>query len=269
MSRSGARKGILITGAGSGIGRATAQLFAKRGWFVGAYDVNEAGLAETVGLVGAGACVSGVFDVRDRQGWADAVSGFGDATGGRLHVLMNNAGIGRHGAFADITPEDSDAIIDINVKGVINGTYAALPLLEKTPGARIVNVASVAGIVGSPQLAVYSASKFAVRGLSEALDVELAGKGFRVTTLAPWFVDTPILDMSTSPASNHRMRDDIAAGKMTVYPVEMAAEQAWEAAHGERQLYTVGKMARSAAFMQRFFPGTLQRRLKRQILGEG
>lgn len=261
MSRSGGRKCIFITGAGSGIGRAAARLFAQRGWFVGLYDVNEDGLAQTVGLIGAEACVSGVFDVTDRQGWSDAVAAFGDATGGRMHALFNNAGIGRHGAFADIPQDSADAIIDINVKGVINGVYAALPLLETTPGARIVNTASVAGIVGSPQLAVYSASKFAVRGLSEALDVEFAPKGIRVITLAPWFVETPILDMGTSDSSNHRLRDDIRSGRMTVYPVELAAERTWDAVHGGDQLQTVGEQARRTAFIQRFLPGLLRRQL--------
>ena len=89
-----------------------------------------------------------------------------------MNVLFNNAGVGRHGWFEDVRPEDNDWIVDVNLKGVIHGVEAALPLLKATKGARIVNTASTAGIVGSPQLAVYSATKFAVRGLTEALDAE-------------------------------------------------------------------------------------------------
>ena len=133
MSASASRKTIFITGAGSGIGRATARLFAQRGWFCGLYDINEQGLAETAALLDQPTYTSGVFDVTDRQGWSDAVSAFGDATGGRMHVLFNNAGIGRHGAFEQIPEADSRLIVDINLNGVIHGIYAALPLRAKTP----------------------------------------------------------------------------------------------------------------------------------------
>jgi NAD(P)-dependent dehydrogenase (short-subunit alcohol dehydrogenase family) len=267
MSLSGGRKAIFITGAGSGIGRATARLFSQRGWFCGLYDVNAQGLAETAAMLPADGACSGVFDVRDRQGWSDAVSAFGDQTGGRMHVLFNNAGIGRHGFFEDVPEADSDLIVDINLKGVIHGVYASLPLLENTPGARIVNTASTAGIVGSPRLAVYSATKFAVRGLSEALDVELSRKNIRCTCLTPWFIETPILDMGTTDGSNHRMSDEIRAGGMNIYPVEMAAERAWDAAHGEDVIFPVGKDAERARFMSRFFPGLLRKRLMKQLMG--
>jgi NAD(P)-dependent dehydrogenase (short-subunit alcohol dehydrogenase family) len=261
MSASQGRKTIFITGAGSGIGRATAQHFARKGWFTGLYDVNAAGLAETAAALPAGQCVSGVFDVRDREGWSTAIAQFADATGGRMHVLFNNAGIGRHGWYEDVPQDEADLIVDVNLKGVMNGIYAALPLLEATPGARVVNTASTAGIIGSPKLAVYSATKFAVRGLTEALDVEFSGKGIRVACLTPWFVDTPILDMGTGDRSNHKMSDDIRAAGMAVYPVEMAAEAAWEAAHGEATIHPVGKAAKDARFMARFFPNALRKRL--------
>jgi NAD(P)-dependent dehydrogenase (short-subunit alcohol dehydrogenase family) len=261
MTLASGRKSIFITGAGSGIGRATAKLFAERGWFCGLYDVSAVGVSETLSQLSPGSAISGVFDVRDRAGWSDAVGQFGDATGGKMHVLFNNAGVGRHGWFEEVPPEDADWIVDVNLKGVINGVYAALPLLKATPGARVVNTASTAGVVGSPKLAVYSATKFAVRGLTEALDVEFSGLGVRVTCLTPWFVETPILDMSASERSNARMSDQIRAKGMSVYPVEMAAERAWEAAYGDEQVYPVGKDAQQARFMARFFPNGLRKRL--------
>ena len=179
-----------------------------------------------------------------------------------MNVLFNNAGIGRHGWFEDITGEDNDAIIDINVKGVVNGVQASLSLLKATSGARIVNTASTAGVVGSPQLAVYSATKFAVRGLTEALDAEFRDLDIRVTSLMPWFIETPILEMGDRDGSNHKMSDQLKENGMNVYPVSMAAERAWDAARGKDTHFMVGKDAERARFMARWLPGAIQKRVK-------
>jgi NAD(P)-dependent dehydrogenase (short-subunit alcohol dehydrogenase family) len=259
MSQSNGRKTIFITGAGSGIGRATAHLFASRGWFCGLYDVNAAGIAETAAKMPVNSYCTGIFDVRDRDGWANAVGQFDDATGGHMHALFNNAGIGRHGRYEDIAQDDTDLVVDVNLKGVLNGIYACLPLLEATPGSRVVNTASTAGLIGSPMLAVYSASKFAVRGLSEALDVEFTPKAIRVIALCPWFIETPILDMGASDGANDVMRSGLKG--LDIYPVEMAAERTWDAFHGEAGVVKVGKAAERAHFMSRFFPGFLKRQL--------
>jgi NAD(P)-dependent dehydrogenase (short-subunit alcohol dehydrogenase family) len=259
MKQSKERKTIFITGAGSGIGRATAQLFASKGWFCGLYDVNLAGITETAsGMQSDSYCV-GIFDVRDRGGWAKAVEEFGAATGGRMHALFNNAGIGRYGWYEDIAHDDSDLVIDVNLKGVMNGIYACLPLLEATPRARIVNNASSAGFLGSPQLAVYSASKFAVRGLSEALDVEFTEKGIRVIALCPWFIETPILDIGKSEGANDPMRGGLK--NLEIYPVDMAAQRTWDAFHGNAGIVKVGKAADRVHFLTRFFPGFLKKQL--------
>ena len=198
MGIANGRKSIFITGAASGIGRETAKHFCERGWFAGLYDVDQAGLEETMRLVGEENSVRAVLDVRNREDWNSTVHSFQEASGGQMHVLFNNAGIGRHGWFESISGDDNDAIIDINVKGVINGVEACLPLLKKTPGARIVNTASTAGLIPGPRLAVYTASKWAVRGLTESLYIELKPLGITVTTLMPWFVDTPILNIGAS-----------------------------------------------------------------------
>ncbi len=259
------QKSIFVTGAASGIGRATAQLFAERGWFVGLFDVNQQGLEETAASLPEGQRIAMTFDVRDRGGWTRAVQSFGEATNRRMNVLFNNAGIARGGPFEDVTPEDAELVVDINFKGVLNGVYCALPLLRETPGSRIVNTSSVAGIYGTPQLAVYSATKFAVRGLTEALDLEFSRLGIRVTSLMPWFMDTPILDVATDPGSNRRARDSLIESKTPIYPVRMAAERAWDAAHGDDVHYTVGKEADRAKFAARFLPGMMRNRLRRFI----
>ena len=262
MSSANGRKSIFITGAASGIGAETAHLFQSRGWFCGLYDINEAGLGEVAAEIGADNCHVAKLDVTKREDWAAAIEGFGQATGGTMNVLFNNAGIGRHGWFEDIPPEEADLIVDINVKGVINGIYASLPLLKQTKEARVVNTASTAGIVGSPRLAVYSATKFAVRGLTEAMDVELSGLGIRCTSLMPWFIDTPILDMGTVEGANVKMSDELAQNGNEVYPVSLAAEVAWDAAHGKDTHYMAGAQAKRARFVSRFLPGML----KKQIL---
>lgn len=262
MSVANGRKSIFVTGAASGIGAETARLFQSRGWFCGLYDIDETGLSEIARELGEENCHSARLDVTRRDDWKAAITGFGEATGGKMNVLFNNAGIGRHGWFEDIPPEESDLVIDVNVKGVVNGVYAALPLLKETENARIVNTASTAGVVGSPRLAVYSATKFAVRGLTEALDVELSGLGIRCTSLMPWFIDTPILDMGTTEGSNVKMADEIREQGQDVYPVSVAAETAWDAAHGKDVHYMAGKRAKQARFAARFMPG----RMKKQIL---
>jgi NAD(P)-dependent dehydrogenase (short-subunit alcohol dehydrogenase family) len=265
----GERKSIFITGAASGIGAETARLFASRGWFCGLYDVNAEGLAAVAGEIGRDNSHWARLDVRERRDWAAAVAGFSEATGGRMHVLFNNAGVGRHGWFEDIPPEDNDWMIDVNVKGVINGVHACLPLLKAAEGARIVNTASTAGIVGAPRLSVYSASKWAVRGLTEALDAELRDTGIRVTCLMPWFVDTPILDMGSSATSNTKMADEIRAGGANVYPVSLAAEKAWDAAHGDDIYYMAGKDAERARFMARWLPGLIRKQIRKQVPPRG
>ncbi len=257
------QKSIFVTGAGSGIGRATAQLFAERGWFVGLFDINQAGLDETAASLPEGQRLSMTFDVRDRAGWTRAVDAFGQATGRRMHVLFNNAGVGKGGLIEEMPPEDIDLVIDVNLKGVINGITACLPLLRETPGARIVNTASVAGLVGAPRLAVYVATKFGVRGLTEALDVELSRFGIRVTSLMPWFIDTAILDNTGAPGSNRALRDQLKDTKTPIYPVRMAAQRAWDAAHGSDIHYTAGKEAERAKFAARFFPNLVRNQMRK------
>lgn len=259
------QKSIFITGAGSGIGRATAQLFAERGWFVGLFDINPRGLEESAASLPGPQHLSMPLDVRDRGAWTRAVEAFGQATNGRMHVLFNNAGVGKGGWIEEMAPDDIDLVLDVNLKGVINGVNAALPLLRQTPGARIVNTASVAGLVAGPRMAVYAATKFAVRGLTEALDVEFSRHGVRVCSLMPWFVDTPILHSVAGEHTNRSFKDQLIERKTPIYPVRMAAERAWDAAHGDQLHYMVGKEAERARFAARFLPALMRNRLKQMM----
>ena len=257
-----ARKAIFITGGGSGIGRAVARHFAAQGWFVGIADVNGQGIDETAALLPEGASTRHIMDVRDRDQWRAALADFAKASGGRLDVLFNNAGIGSGGQFADMAPEEADRLIAINFGGVVNGIYSALPLLRATPGSTILNTGSASGFYGIAGLAVYSATKFAVRGLTEALEIEFHKHGIKVRSLMPGFIDTPLLDQ-VSADSNEPARSRLAASGFEIVPVERVAEAAWTAVHGDKVHVTVGKTARRLARLARFFPGMIAKQSKK------
>jgi NAD(P)-dependent dehydrogenase (short-subunit alcohol dehydrogenase family) len=255
-------KAIFITGGASGIGKATALHFAAKGWFVGLADVDEAGLAVTAALLPDGKVSTHVMDVRSRAAWSAAPTDFWAASGGRLDVLFNNAGIARGGAFGDVPHDDHDLLIDINFKGVVYGAEAALPWLKKTPGSCLLNTCSAAGIYGAPGLVTYAATKFAVRGLSEGLEAEWGPLGIKVRNLMPSFIDTPLLDVTTA-GTNRSAREGARDAGLEFTPVEQVAQAAWDAVHGEALHVPVGKTAKSLAFMARWAPGMLRKRIRR------
>jgi NAD(P)-dependent dehydrogenase (short-subunit alcohol dehydrogenase family) len=255
------RKAIFITGGGSGIGRAVAVHFAANDWFVGLADLNAKGLAETAALLPAGQSSTHVMNVVDRDQWAAALTDFASVSGGRMDVLFNNAGIGLGGPFADLPATDADKLIDVNFRGVVNGIYAALPRLKATPGSAILNTSSAAGIYGSAGLAVYSATKFAVRGLTEALDIEFAQHGIKVRSLMPGFIDTPLLDQ-TIAGTNVQSRDRVREAGLEFTLVEVVAQRAWDAVHGDKVHSSVGKTAGQLMFLARWMPGVIRRRMK-------
>lgn len=255
------RKAIFITGGASGIGRATARMFAGKGWFVGIADVNVAGMAETAALLPAGMSSQHRLDVREREQWTRALGEFAVHSGGRMDCLFNNAGIGSGGAWDTLEPEEADRVIDINFRGVVNGVYAALPMLRATPGSAIVNTGSASGFYGSAGLVVYSATKFAVRAITEGLDIELARDGIIVRDIMPGFIDTPLLQRAV-PNSNETSRDRVIAAGLEFTPVEEVALAVWNAIHGERVHTPVGKTARRLAFAMRWMPGRLRKQMK-------
>lgn len=264
MTGSKARKSIFITGAANGIGAATARLFSQRGWFCGLTDIDLRGLEHLQAELGAENAWIDSLDVRSREDWDKALTGFSQVANGRLDVLFNNAGIACEGPVEEIDPDLMDTMIDINLKGVVNGVTRAMPLLKATHASRIVNVASVAGVAGVPRLSTYSATKFAVRGLTEALDIELEGSGIRAVALLPWFADTAILDSITTSGDNRGGKQRLEAAGVDVYPVELVAERAWEAAYGKKTLYYAGQQAARVGFLKRFFPWLVRSGLRKQ-----
>ena len=260
MSDNG-RKAIFITGGGSGIGRATAKLFAAKGWLVGIADVNEAGMRETAEMLPTGLGSIHRLDVRERHQWTAALDAFMRVSGGRLDCLFNNAGIGSGGKWDTLDPDEADRLIDINFRGVVNGIYAARPHLLVTPGSAIVNTGSASGFYGSAGLAVYSATKFAVRALSEALDIEFVNDGITVRSIMPGFIDTPLLNRAV-PGSTQTSRDRVVASGLEFTPVEEVAQSVWDAIHGDKVHIPVGKTARRLAFALRWMPGRLRKQMK-------
>ena len=254
------RKAIFITGGASGIGLGTARLFAAKGWFVGLGDIDAAGLKRALLEIGPDNGAAFALDVRDKHAWTKALDGFGKLTGGRLDVLLNNAGIARYGYLEEQSSDEADLQVDINIKGVINGARAGLEMLKATPGANLINVASCAGLFGAPRMSVYCATKFAVRGLSESLDIEFARFGVAVKCIMPWFVDTPILN-SGAQGSNQNIADTIKAGGQPVYTVEEAAQVIWDAIASKDVHHVVGKAGKQMRFAARFMPGSVRKRL--------
>ncbi len=188
----------VVTGAGSGIGRAIARRLGTGGAVVHVADVDAqraAAVADEITKAGGRATAHGV-DVSDAAAvQALAVAVFGSGEG--VDLLFNNAGVGHAGLVADTPLADWRRIVEINLMGVVHGVHAFVPrLLAQGRPAHIVNTASMAGLIASAGLVPYTTSKFAVVGLTESLDIELAPRGIRVTALCPGMIDTDIVRAS-------------------------------------------------------------------------
>ena len=193
------QKVVVVTGAGHGIGRASALRFAREGGQVVVVDVNGDSAAETVGLIveGGGAAHALAVDVSDER----AVDGLGAevaAHHGRVDVLHNNAGVHETDLASDtrvdlLADEVWDAVYEVNLRGVWHCTKYAVPYLRESPGAAIVNAGSVGSIVAYPMAACYSATKGAVAQLTKATAIDLAPDGIRCNCYCPGTIDTPMV----------------------------------------------------------------------------
>jgi len=248
----------VVTGAAGGIGAALATVLAARGCNLALADVNAAGLRDTAAQArGHGVAVSEhQLDVADD----DAVAALPDAVlaeHGRANVLVNNAGVALGGSFEQVSAADFDWLFSINFGGVVRMTRAFLPVLRREPAAQLVNISSVFGLVAPPGQTAYAASKFAVRGFSEALRHELEASPVGVTLVHPGGVRTAIATNArrTTALSNAEAQAQMAlwAKFLRLDPI-VAAERIVRGIELREKRVLVGRDAQRMALVQRLFP---------------
>ncbi|MCP4755577.1 MAG: SDR family oxidoreductase [Proteobacteria bacterium] len=223
---------ILITGAASGIGRETALFFARKGWYVGIVDIDEAGLESLQKEIGTENSYLRKMDVTDPEEVEKTFDGFTGQTDGTMDVLFNNAGIGIFGRFEEVPLEKSLQTVDVNLKGVLNCTFHALKHLKRSANPTIVNMASASAAYGIPDLAAYSSTKHAVCAVTESLDLELEPHGITVCDVIAPYVQTPLLDAGKNVYSIEKMGINIQPSAI--------AEIVWKAAHGKKLHWKAG-----------------------------
>ncbi|OBB83298.1 short-chain dehydrogenase [Mycobacterium colombiense] len=268
-------KSVFITGAGSGMGREGAKLFHAKGWRVGAVDRNDAGLATLSDELGGDRLWTRAVDVTDKAALDGALADFcAGNTGGGLDMMWNNAGIGESGWFEDVPYDAAMRVVDVNFKAVLTGAYASLPYLKKTPGSLMFSTSSSSGTYGMPRLAVYSSTKHAVKGLTEALSVEWHRHGVRVADVLPGLIDTAILTTTTNhsddggaPMTAEQLRATAPKkGMLRLMPASSVAETAWQAYHNQKRLHWyVPKSIRLIDFFKGLSPEFVRRSIVKSL----
>jgi short-subunit dehydrogenase len=243
-----------ITGAASGIGRATAQLLGSRGCSVALIDIDQAGLEETARDLQASGVTTSAHqaDVSDAERM-QALPAEVVAAHGAVHVIVNNAGVSVLKSFEDHTLDDLRWLIGINFWGVIHGCKFFLPELRKADEAHIVNVSSMFGFFGVPGQSSYCAAKFAVKGLSESLWAELQGSNIGVTSIHPGGIATGI-------AKTVRVDDEAARTRLEKtfeehgHPPSDVAEGILRGIERNKLRVIVGREAYLTEWLKRLFP---------------
>jgi NAD(P)-dependent dehydrogenase (short-subunit alcohol dehydrogenase family) len=267
------RKSIFITGAASGMGRETAKLFAGKGWFVGAFDVDTHGLKTLEQEIGSDNCMTRRLDVTDKSDFDAAMAAFAQETGGKLDLLFSNAGIGESGWFEDIPFEAALRVVQVNLIGVIASVYCALPLLKATPGSLVFITSSSSATYGMPRIAVYSATKHGVKGLTEALSIEFARHGVRVADTLPGLIDTAILRSTpnrsgdrTKPSEEEFYAIAPKKGMFRLMPARAVAETVWRAYGSDKLHWYVPDEIAWIDRIKGFAPGFMRRQVAKNIM---
>ena len=252
----------VVTGAGSGIGRATALALAERGANLAICDVDDVGLAQTADRIKAlgREVLSQTVDVAQ----ADAMQAFAQATRsalGRVDIVVNNAGIGMAGLFVDVPLEAWTKILGINISGVIHGCHAFLPgMIEADAGGHIVNIASMAGYCQAPGMTAYGTTKFGVLGFSECLRAELSVHGIGVTAVCPGVINTAIVRTSKMYGLNEdpELREQgIRAFERRNYSPERVAQKILRAVQKNRGVAPISPEAWAGYWVKRLVPGLI------------
>jgi NAD(P)-dependent dehydrogenase (short-subunit alcohol dehydrogenase family) len=256
MSWSGST--VVVTGAGSGIGKALALAMASRGATVFVTDINEQAARDVATACGADARARRL-DVRDAEAVRAMIEEAAEVTG-NLDFLFNNAGIAIGGEAQDLVLGHWERVLDVNVRGVVHGVAAAYPRMVKQGRGHIVNLASLAGLGAAPLLAPYAMSKHAVVGLSTSLRAEGAALGVRVSVLCPAAIETPILDSDNpsdlpNPAWKPDMRRFLTKIAGPPFPVDQLAKEALNGVEKNEAVIVVPGRARLLWRLGRWFPG--------------
>lgn len=252
------KKSIFITGGAQGIGFATAKVFLERDWLVGILDFERDKLDSVRKIFPE--ILTYHADVTDFQQVEKALRSFASANEGKIDVLHNNAGITLVGEFTDIDLEVQQKVVDINLKGVINVAYAAIPFLEKAQKSVIVNMSSASSLYGNPELTVYAATKSAVKSLTEAWNISLNSKGIRVTDIIPIYVKTRMVD------DHYDEFRKLGPSDIKLTP-EMIANKVWKAVHGSKIHYYAGADTKLFAFLLRFLPQKAAPAILKKVIG--
>jgi NAD(P)-dependent dehydrogenase (short-subunit alcohol dehydrogenase family) len=273
----GVVKSVFITGAASGMGREGAKLFHSHGWRVGAVDRSGDGLAALRTELGAERLWTRAIDVTDKAALDSALADFcADNVGGGLDMMWNNAGIGESGWFEDVPHEAAMRLIEVNYKAVVTGAYSSLPYLKKTPGSLMFSTSSSSGTYGMPRIAVYSSTKHAVKGLTEALSVEWHRHGVRVADVLPGLIDTAILTSTRNHSGDGEASisaDELRAsapkkGLFRLMPASSVAEAAWQAYHHPKRLHWyVPKSIRLIDLLKGVSPEFVRARIVKSLPG--
>src|SRR5260221_3512933 len=251
----------IITGAGSGIGRALARAFVLRGDTVVVVDIDgDGGDRAAAGLArqGPGDAIPAALDVRDAAAVAALVRSIHDSHG-RLDVMVNNAGIALAGEACEFLLAHWDRAIDVNLRGVVHGVHAAYPIMVRQRSGHIVNTASLAGLLPAPGATAYAMTKHAVVGLSLSLRGEAAAYGVRGTAVCPAVVETPILDkcgpdaLPRSPAAGHT-RESFLHMQARFYPADRMADDIVRGIDRNAALVVAPASARLAWRIWRYTP---------------
>jgi short-subunit dehydrogenase len=260
-----------ITGAGSGIGRALAVELAGAGTHLALSDVDEVGLAETVTRAeGFGVKVtSAKVDVADRDAvhaWADQVV----ADHGQVNLVFNNAGVALGATVEGMSYDDLAWLMGINFWGVVHGTKAFLPHLQASGEGHVVNISSVFGLLGIPSQSAYNAAKFAVRGFTDALrmELEIDPCGVSATTVHPGGIKTNIAKNARMDDSVTRLADDPEEArrefeKLFMTTPEKAARQIVAAVRKDKRRALIGPDAKVLDLVSRLPAGVVQKAIVR------
>lgn len=255
---------VLITGAGSGLGRELAKVYAARGDRVACVDLYADRAEETCKLLGGGGHLALVADVGSDAAMAALKAQVQGAWGG-LDVLVNNAGIACGGECAHASAAEWQRTLNINLMGVVRGVREFVPMMEAQKSGRVINVASFAGLAGAPGLGAYGVSKAAVVALSEGMRGELLPKGIHVSVLCPSFFKTRLLESFQGPPDTPLKH--IASKLMEQSPLDAAAVARYTVDESERGRFLLlpHKDTRIRWWLKRWIPGVYFRQVMKYV----